>query len=138
MQTLPASFGQVLGGALRQATAGIRNDQLHALEAALDQVKQKRRPAGLVLLGALADAQNLPKTLRIDGTGHQERNIANLAGPSPLHHDAVKIQIRMLAFDAPHPPRLDFGVDLLVEVRHRARAHPRAPEGFGDVLHPPH
>ena len=50
--TLPASFGQVLGGALREATAGIRNDQLHALEAALDQVTQKRRPAGLVLLGA--------------------------------------------------------------------------------------
>ena len=95
--TLPASFGQVFGGALREATAGIRNDQLHALEAALDQVMQKRRPAGLVLFGALADAQNLPKTLRIDGTGHQERNIANLAGPSPLHHDAVEIQIRMLA-----------------------------------------
>src|SRR4051812_36437866 len=94
--------------------------------------------AGLVLLSALADAQNLPKTFRIDGTGHQERNIANLAGPSPLHHDAVEIQIRMLAFDAPIPPRLDFGVDLLVEVRHRARTHPRAPEGFGDVLHPPH
>jgi len=63
--TLPASFGQLLGGALREATAGIRNDQLHALEAALTQ---KRRPAGLVLLGALADAQNLPKTLELTGS----------------------------------------------------------------------
>ena len=62
---LPASVGQVLGGALHQAAAGIGNDQLHALEAAIDQVTQKRRPAGLVLLGALADAQNLPKTLRV-------------------------------------------------------------------------
>jgi hypothetical protein len=43
----------------------------------------------------------------------------------------------MLAFDAPVPPSLDLGVDLLVEVRHRARAHPRAPERFRDVLHPP-
>src|SRR4051812_30347016 len=34
----------------------------------------------------------------------------------------------ILAFDAPIPPRLDFGVDLLVEVRHRARAHPRVPQ----------
>jgi hypothetical protein len=58
---------------------------MHALEAALDQVTQKRRPAGLVLLGALADALNLPKTLRIDGTGHQERNIANLAGLNISH-----------------------------------------------------
>ena len=29
---LPARFGQVLGGALHQTAAGIRNDQLHALE----------------------------------------------------------------------------------------------------------
>ena len=43
----------------------------------------------------------------------------------------------MLAFDAPVPPGLDLGVDLLVEVRHRARAHPRAPQRLGDVLHPP-
>jgi hypothetical protein len=38
---------------------------------------------------------------------------------------------------APVPPGLDLGVDLLVEVRDRAWANPRAPEGFGDVLHPP-
>src|SRR3954468_20053537 len=44
----------------------------------------------------------------------------------------------MLAFDALVPPSFDLGVDLLVEVRNRARAHPRAPEGFGNVLHPPH
>ena len=44
----------------------------------------------------------------------------------------------MLAFDAAVPPSLDLGVDLLVEVRHRARAHPRAPQGFGDVLHALH
>ena len=44
----------------------------------------------------------------------------------------------MLAFDAAVPPSLDLGVDLLVEVRHRARAHPRAPQGFGDVLHASH
>src|SRR5271168_2558988 len=44
----------------------------------------------------------------------------------------------MLAFDAAVPPGLDLGVDLLVEVRHRARAHPRAPQGFGNVLNPTH
>jgi hypothetical protein len=44
----------------------------------------------------------------------------------------------MFAFDAPVPPRLDLGVDLLVEVRHRAWAHPRAPQGFSDVLHSAH
>src|SRR5579862_1486974 len=44
----------------------------------------------------------------------------------------------MLALDAPVPPGLDLGVDLLVEVRHGARAHSRAPQRFGDVFHPPH
>ena len=44
----------------------------------------------------------------------------------------------MLAFDAPVPPGLDLGVDLLVQVRHRARTHPRAPKRLGDVFHPPY
>ena len=43
----------------------------------------------------------------------------------------------MLAFDAAVPPCLDLGGDLLVEVGHRARAHPRAPEYLGNVLHSP-
>ena len=69
---LPARLGQVLSGALHKAAAGIGNDQLDALEAAIDQVPQKRRPAGFVLLGAFADAQNLSKSFRINGAGHQQ------------------------------------------------------------------
>ena len=65
------------------------------------------------------------------------REHSDLARPAALHHDAIQIQIRVLAFDAPVPPGLDLGVDLLVEVGHRARAHPRAPERFRDVLHAP-
>ena len=44
----------------------------------------------------------------------------------------------MLALDRPVPPGFDLGVDLLVEVRDRARAHPRAPQRLGDVLDPAH
>src|SRR6185436_15054507 len=58
--------------------------------------------------------------------------------PAQVRHDAVQIKIRMLAFDASVPPRFDLGVDLLVEVGHRARAHPRAPQSFSDVLHASH
>ena len=42
----------------------------------------------------------------------------------------------MLTLDAAVPPSLDLGVDLFVEVGHCARAHPRPPQSFGDVLHP--
>ena len=63
--TLPASFGQVLGGALREATAGIRNDQLHALEAAsAHQVLHNRESSALQYamrdrLTTLDNVQNL-------------------------------------------------------------------------------
>ena len=60
---LPLCVWQILSSALHQAAAGIRDDEPHALEAAIDQVAQERRPPGLVLLGTFADAQNLPKTL---------------------------------------------------------------------------
>ena len=98
---------------------------------------QKRRPAGFVLLGALADAQNLPISFGVDRTRHQKRDVADLTGPSALYHDAVEIKIWMFTFDPPVPPGFDLGVDLLVEVRDRARAHPRVPQSFGDVLHAP-
>jgi hypothetical protein len=42
----------------------------------------------------------------------------------------------MLALDPPVPPGLDLGVDLLVQVRHRARADTGAPQRLGDILDP--
>jgi hypothetical protein len=61
-------------------------DQLHALEAAIDQVAPKHRPAGLVLFGALADPKNLPKSFSVvDGAGHQEGDIPHFARPAALH-----------------------------------------------------
>ena len=42
----------------------------------------------------------------------------------------------MLAFDAPVAPSFDLGVDLLVEVGHRAWAYPCAPQRLGDVFDP--
>src|SRR4051812_686424 len=85
-----------------------------------------RRNADHPDLSSLAPSQ-MPRISRkpseFDGTGHQQRDIADLAGPGPLHHDAVEIKVRVLAFDAPVPPSLDLGVDLLIEVRHGARAH---------------
>ena len=89
---LPSRPGQVLRRAFRQAAAGIGNDQPHPFEATIDQVAQKGGPAGFVLLGTLADTQNLPKTFGIDGAGHQQRDIADLAGPCALHDDAVEIE----------------------------------------------
>ena len=54
---LPPRVGQILGGALHQAAAGIGDDELHTIEAAIDEVAKERRPAGFVLLSTFANAQ---------------------------------------------------------------------------------
>ena len=95
---------------------------------------RKRAPARLVLLGALADAENLPITLAVHPDRHQQRHVADLTGPAALEHDAVQVDVGMLALDRPIAPGLDRAVDLLVQVRHRRRRHPRAPQRFRDVL----
>jgi hypothetical protein len=50
---------------------------------------------------ALADAENLPITLAVHADRHQKRHIANLAGPAALEHDAIEINIGVLALDRP-------------------------------------
>jgi hypothetical protein len=69
--TLPAS------GALRQATASIRNDQLHALEAALDQVTQK---ADQPDLSSLAPSQ-MPRISRCLGSPRAAEGFGDVLHP---------------------------------------------------------
>ena len=76
------------------------------------------------------------KTFGIDGAVHQQRDVADLAGPGSLHYDAVEIKVWMLTLDGAVPRSLDLGVDPFVEVGHCARAHPRPPQSFGDILYP--
>ena len=134
---LPAGLGIELSRALHQALAGIGDDKLDARQPAGLEVLQEAAPARLVLLSALHDAQDLPVTLRVDRDRHQQRDIAHLSGPAALQDDPVQINIGMSALDRPVPPGLDLPVDLLVEVGYRCRAHSRAPQRLGDVLHPP-
>ena len=75
---LPGSFGKELGCALGQAQAGIRDDQPNAVEASFLEVLEEGAPARLVLLGAFADAENLPITAVIDADRDQQRDIAQL------------------------------------------------------------
>jgi hypothetical protein len=60
---LPPGIGQKLVDALDQPPAGVRGNQLDALQPAVDKVTEERRPVGLVLLGGLADAYDLAETL---------------------------------------------------------------------------
>ena len=79
---LPARLGEVLGGTLDQAHAGIGDDQLDAAQAASLEMGQEGAPAGLVLLGALDDAEDLAVALGVDRDRHQQRHVAHLARPA--------------------------------------------------------
>ena len=56
---LPTRMGQIVGNALKQSTAGIRDDQLNASQAQIDKVTKERRPARLVFFSTLINVQNL-------------------------------------------------------------------------------
>src|SRR5215510_5363266 len=81
---LPCSFGENLRRALGEPQAGVGDDQPDAGKTPLLEVPEERAPARLVLLGTLTDAENLPITLAVHADRHQQRHIANLAGPAAL------------------------------------------------------
>jgi hypothetical protein len=82
---------------------------------------EERAPACLVLLGALADAENLPITLAVYPDRHQQRHVAHLASPAALEDDAIEVDVGMLAIDRSIAPSLNRPINLLVQVRHCRR-----------------
>jgi hypothetical protein len=135
---LPLRVRKQLRGSLYEAQARVRDDQLHASQAALLQVAQEPAPAFQVLFLAFGHSENLPVTISADADRHQHGDVPHFAGPAALQNHAVQKQVRELAFDRPVAPGLDVGVDLLVQPRHRSRTDPGSPQRLGDVFHPPH
>src|SRR6187200_1520773 len=92
-----------------------------------------RRNADQPDLSSLAPSQ-MPRISRKPSelTALATRSETLRTSPAQVRFITMPSRYRYGCSPSMRPPRLDFGVDLLVEVRHRARAHPRAPEGFGD------
>jgi len=61
----------------------VADDELHAGEAALDQVAQERRPGGGILGGEDVETEDLTVALGVHGAGH---HAADLADASLLAH----------------------------------------------------
>src|SRR6266705_3200843 len=135
---LPGSLWKELSGALGKPNAGIRGDEPDTLQSTFLEMLEECAPASLVLLRPLANAENLPIAALVHADRNQQRDVAHLAGPAALEHDAIEINIRVGALDRTISPRLDRPVDLLVQVRHRRGRHPRAPQCLRDVLDPAH
>ena len=61
------------------------------------------------------------------------------SGPAETCSNTASLRSRRPpSFNRPVAPRLDLRVDPLVQLAHRARADPRAPQRFGDVFDSPH
>src|SRR5215467_11951851 len=120
------------------ASPSIRGDQPDTLQPAFLEMLEELAPATPVLLRPLANAENLPIAALVHADCNQERDVAYLAGPAALEHDAIEINIWVLALDRTIAPRLHRPVDLLVQVRHRRGRHPRPPQCLRDVLDPAH
>ena len=116
---LPLCVGEELCCRFHQAQARVRNDQLHAGQAAVLQMTQEASPALQILLLAFGDSENLSMTIGADADRHQHRDVSHFTGPAAFEHHAVQKQIRELAFDRAVAPGLDVGVDLLVQAGHR-------------------
>src|SRR5262249_11762868 len=123
---LPGGLWKELCGALGKPNAGIRGDQPDTLQPAFLEMLEERAPTRLILLRPLADAENLLVTVLVHADCNQQRDVAHLAGPTAFEHDAVEINIRVLALDRAIAPGLDRPIDLLVQVRHR-RGDTRVP-----------
>ena len=123
-----AASGKYSAALLGKAHTGIRYDQPNAVEAAFLEMFEECAPASFVFLGAFADAEYLLIVVAVHTDRHQQRHVAHLASPAALEHDAIEVDVGMLAIDRSIAPGLDRAVDLLVQVRHRRRRHPRAPQ----------
>src|SRR5215467_76601 len=96
--------------------AGLRDrvrEFIHAMiEGELDMALSRPRYARHAK--PLANAENLPIAALVHADRNQQRDVAHLAGPTALEHDAVEINIGVLALDRTIAPGLDRPVDLLV------------------------
>jgi site-specific DNA recombinase len=135
---LPARFREALAHRLDQAEALVGGHEADAPQAPRPELPQGGQPAGRVLLAPLHDPEHLPVPVGVDAHGHQDGDVADLAAPRPLQPDAVEEDVGVLALQGPVAPRLDAGVDLLVQLADGARGHFRAPQGLRDILDAAH
>jgi len=91
---------------------GIRDHQLDAFEATLDQALQEGRPERLGLGGTKAQADDLAPAIGIDGHRDYCRHGYDAAAVADLEVGGVEPEIRPLALDRP----VEEGIDPLVDV----------------------
>jgi hypothetical protein len=111
---------------LLQPGVGVRDDQLHAAQTALDQRAQERAPERLRLGLADVEGYHLPVTGLVHAVGKHQCFAHDAAAVADLLDLGVQPQVRVAALERP----VAEGVDLLVQAgadpRHLALRDPQA------------
>ena len=112
----------------------VARDEPHARQPAPAQPQEELLPRFLRLGETLGASHDLAAALGVHPDGHHHRDV--LIGPAPasLQVYAVDEEIRVASGKGPGSPGLHALERLLVEVRHGAGRHARAPQYLGDVL----
>ena len=85
------SLREELLSRFHQAQTLVRYDQLDTLKAPVLETSEKTAPAGLILLTALSNTQNVPKPISAYANRHQDRYVANLSSPAAFEANAIQI-----------------------------------------------
>lgn len=134
--TLPSGIGIKIREGFNQAHTGIADEKSYPLQTPFFQMAQEIGPSGLVFLDAFDDSQNLAVAMLIDSDRHKDGHVGHLTGPAALEYDPVEIHIPKALLDPLVSPSFNGLVNLLVEITDGSRTDLRAPERFGDILHP--
>ena len=94
---------------------GIRDDQLDALEAALDQALQEGRPEGLGFRWTDTEANNLPPAIGVGGDGDYGRHRDDAAALADLEVGGVEPQVGPFALERAIEEGTNPFVDLLAQ-----------------------
>jgi hypothetical protein len=77
-------LGNTSASGFHQPPASVRDDQPHALEAAIFEVAQEAAPTLQIFLLTLRYAQDLPETIGPDADRNQHRDVLHFSRPASL------------------------------------------------------
>jgi hypothetical protein len=125
-----------LGDRVLQALVGIADDQLHADQAARDEVPEEVGPERLGLRLADVQADDLPAAGLMDAVGDDHALALDPAAVSDLLDLGVEEQIDVAALQRPRPERLDLLVQAGADAADLRPAHAQ-PKALDELIDTP-
>jgi site-specific DNA recombinase len=119
----------------REAAVGVAGDQLHAGEAAGDQVAQEPQPELAVLARADVQPQHLALAARVDPDRDDDRHRDDPAPGAHLDERGVQPHVRVRPGERPRAEAGDLGVQLLAEAADLALADAGHPQRLDQLVH---